>query len=124
MEGTMTHFCLPQLQIERWRGKREGMVEFSSRMKPVGALPPAVVFPDVEAMFPEITLWGSPYQRGKQYGSRVPDLIAHSVATYARVFACRLGLDWAACQVEALRYRSVIEDNAACLLYTSDAADE
>ena len=114
MEGSMTHSSsfLPQLSTAKgglWRG----MVEFSSRMKPVGALPPAVVFPDVEAMFPEITLWGSPYQRGKQYGSRVPDLIAHSVATYARVFACRLGLDWAACQVEALRYRSVIEDNAA-----------
>ena len=50
-------------------------------------------------MFPEVTVaGGSAYERGKTYGSRVPQLIERSIATYARLYAYRRGMDWAASQ--------------------------
>jgi len=66
--------------------------------------------------FREVTLMGHPYARGKTYGQRVPDLINHSIATYARLFAYRRGMDWVACQVAALAFQPVLEAEASDLL--------
>ncbi|NNJ10414.1 peptidase C45 [Chloroflexales bacterium ZM16-3] len=67
-------------------------------------------------MFPELTIVGAPYERGRQYGADVPHLIDHSIASYARLFAYRRGLDWAASQAEALRYLPVLHEVAPDLL--------
>jgi isopenicillin-N N-acyltransferase-like protein len=71
----------------------------------------------VVPMFPEVTVaGGSPYSRGKTYGSRVPELIERSIATYARLFAYRRGMDWAASQEEALTYLQVLQEGASEVL--------
>lgn len=67
-------------------------------------------------MFPELTIVGAPYERGRQYGAAFAHLIRHSIASYARLFAHRRGLDWAASQAEALRYRPLLADLAPDLL--------
>ena len=67
-------------------------------------------------MFQEVTVTGTPYNRGKTYGSRVPTLIEHSIATYASLFAYRRGMDWDACQEAALAYQTVLEAGASDVL--------
>ena len=71
----------------------------------------------VVPMFPEVTVSGvSAYARGKTYGSRVPELIQHSIATYARLYAYRRGMDWAASQEAALAYQPILQEKASDVL--------
>ncbi|MEI6778371.1 MAG: C45 family peptidase [Chloroflexales bacterium] len=67
-------------------------------------------------MFSELTIVGEPYERGYQYGAAVPHLIAHSIASYARLFAYRRGLDWADSQAAAMGYLPVLYEVAPDLL--------
>lgn len=70
----------------------------------------------IAEMFQEVTVTGTPFNRGKTYGSRVPKLIEHSIATYASLFAYRRGMDWNACQEAALEYQPVLEAGASEVL--------
>jgi isopenicillin-N N-acyltransferase-like protein len=67
-------------------------------------------------MFPIISVSGAPYERGFQYGAATAALIRHSIASYARLFAYRRGLDWAASGEVALAYRPLLADLAPHLL--------
>ncbi|MFV9504387.1 MAG: C45 family autoproteolytic acyltransferase/hydrolase [Oscillochloridaceae bacterium umkhey_bin13] len=67
-------------------------------------------------MFPEITVSGSPFERGRAYGAATAPLVRHSIASYARLFASRRGLDWAASQAEARRYLPLLADLTPDLL--------
>ncbi len=67
-------------------------------------------------MFLELTISGSPYERGRAYGTSTAALIGHSIASYARLFAHRRGLDWAASQAEALRFLPLLDELAPDLL--------
>lgn len=67
-------------------------------------------------MFPELTIAGAPYERGRAYGAAAAPLIRHSIASYARLFACRRGLDWAASQDEAMRFVPLLREVAPDLL--------
>jgi isopenicillin-N N-acyltransferase-like protein len=67
-------------------------------------------------MFPVIAVSGGAYERGKQYGAASAALIRHSIASYARLFAYRRGIDWAASCAEALTYRLLLADVAPHLL--------
>jgi isopenicillin-N N-acyltransferase like protein len=67
-------------------------------------------------MFPEISVSGTPYARGRQYGAAAAPRVRHSIASYARLFAHRRGLDWPAVQAEALRYQSLLAEVAPDLL--------
>jgi isopenicillin-N N-acyltransferase-like protein len=59
-------------------------------------------------MFPVLTISGAPYERGRQYGAQTASRVAHSIASYARLFAYRRGMDWAAAQAAALAYQDCI----------------
>ncbi len=67
-------------------------------------------------MFPVITIAGEPFERGRQYGAATAALIRHSIASYARLFAYRRGLDWAAVQHAALAYEPLLGEIAPDLL--------
>ncbi len=67
-------------------------------------------------MFPLITVTGDPYTRGHQYGAATAALARHSIASYARLFAYRRGLDWAASQQAALEYEPLLREIAPDLL--------
>lgn len=67
-------------------------------------------------MFPQITIAGSPRERGKQYGRQAARQIRLSIANYARLFAYVRGLDWAAAQAEAMRYVPILERHAPDIL--------
>lgn len=67
-------------------------------------------------MFPEVSVAGAPYERGRAYGAAVAPLVRHSIASYARLFASRRGLDWAASQAEAGRYVPLLAEVAPDLL--------
>jgi isopenicillin-N N-acyltransferase-like protein len=67
-------------------------------------------------MFPEVTVAGAPFERGRAYGAAVAPLVRHSIASYARLFACRRGLDWQASQAEALRFLPLLAEVAPDLL--------
>jgi isopenicillin-N N-acyltransferase like protein len=67
-------------------------------------------------MFPELTIVGAPRERGRAYGAAVAPLIRHSIASYARLFASRRGLDWAASQAEAMRFTPLLAELAPDLL--------
>ena len=59
-------------------------------------------------MFPELTIGGAPFERGQAYGAAVAPLVRHSIASYARLFATRRGLDWADSQAEAMRFAPLL----------------
>ncbi|WP_322487867.1 C45 family peptidase [Chloroflexus sp.] len=67
-------------------------------------------------MFPQITITGEPFERGRQYGAATAAQVRHSIASYARLFAYRRGLDWAAAQHEALAYAPLLAEIAPDLL--------
>lgn len=67
-------------------------------------------------MFPSITIAGEPYARGRQYGEQAAPLIAHSIASYARLFAYELGRDWDQMQTAALSFMPVLEHHAPDIL--------
>ncbi|WP_322512341.1 C45 family peptidase [Chloroflexus sp.] len=67
-------------------------------------------------MFPLITIAGEPFERGRQYGAATAAQVRHSIASYARLFAYRRGLDWAAAQREALAYEPLLNEIAPDLL--------
>lgn len=67
-------------------------------------------------MFPELTISGAAYERGWAYGAVVAPLIRHSIASYARLFAARRGMDWSASQAEALRFVPLLAGVAPDLL--------
>lgn len=63
-------------------------------------------------MFPILSLSGSAYERGQQYGQQALPQIHHSIASYARLFAYRKGWDWAAVQDAAQAYLPVLHEYA------------
>ncbi|HEU5010952.1 MAG TPA: C45 family peptidase [Roseiflexaceae bacterium] len=67
-------------------------------------------------MFPIITLSGSAYERGCQYGQQAIPQIRHSIASYARLFAYRKGAAWAAMQQAAEAYLPVLREYAPDVL--------
>jgi isopenicillin-N N-acyltransferase-like protein len=67
-------------------------------------------------MFPLISVSGTPYERGRQYGVAAAARVRHSIASYARLFAHRRGLDWPSVQAEAERYRALLVEVAPDLL--------
>lgn len=67
-------------------------------------------------MFPEVRIAGAPYERGLAYGGAAAPLVRHSIASYARLFAARRGLDWAASQAEAMRFAPLLAEVAPDLL--------
>lgn len=67
-------------------------------------------------MFPEITLSGTAYERGQHYGAQTAPLIRHSIASYARLFAYRRGVDWAAICEQAGAFMPVLREHAPDLL--------
>lgn len=67
-------------------------------------------------MFPSITITGEPFERGQQYGAATAVQVRHSIASYARLFAYRRGLDWEAAQSEALAYEPLLREIAPDLL--------
>ncbi len=67
-------------------------------------------------MFPQITITGEPFERGRQYGAATAAQVRHSIASYARLFAYRRGLDWEAAQGEALAYAPLLAEIAPDLL--------
>ena len=67
-------------------------------------------------MFPLVTITGEPFERGQQYGAATAALIRHSIASYARLFAYRRGMDWEAVQQAALAYEPLLHDVAPDLL--------
>ena len=69
-----------------------------------------------EDLFMEVTASGPPFVRGKMYGARAKSRIETSIATYARLFAYRRGLDWAASQEAARAYLPVVQAGAPDVL--------
>src|SRR3712207_1382428 len=67
-------------------------------------------------MFPHLIIKGAPRERGRQYGEQAADQIRHSIASYARLFAVRRGMDWSTAQAMALVFQPVLERHAADLL--------
>lgn len=67
-------------------------------------------------MFPLLTLRGTPRERGRLYGATAAAQIRHSIASYARLFAYRRGLDWATSQHAALAYIPLLEQHVPQLL--------
>ncbi len=67
-------------------------------------------------MFPLIAVSGGPRERGRQYGVQASAQIRHSIASYARLFAIRRGLDWQATQAVAEGFVPFLSDHAADLL--------
>lgn len=67
-------------------------------------------------MFPVVSIAGGPYERGLAYGGAVAPLVRHSIASYARLFASRRGLDWAASQAEAMSFAPLLAELAPDLL--------
>jgi isopenicillin-N N-acyltransferase-like protein len=68
-------------------------------------------------MFPilDISAHTDAHERGIAYGFGARDQIAHSVSTYARLFAA-CGIDWAEASGRSLRYLAVIEALDAALV--------
>jgi isopenicillin-N N-acyltransferase-like protein len=67
-------------------------------------------------MFPVLTLSGSAHQRGQHYGAAAAPLIRHSIASYARLFAYRRGIDWQTSQALALEFLPLLADYCPELL--------
>ncbi len=63
-------------------------------------------------MFPVITVSGSPYTRGRQYGSQARDRVRGSITAYAELFHAVAGWDWQRATTEAQRFLPAIEDFA------------
>jgi isopenicillin-N N-acyltransferase-like protein len=63
-------------------------------------------------MFPEVTVSGSPYERGRQYGAQARDRVHRSIASYAETFAYFAGWDWRRSREEAMRFLPAIDDFA------------
>lgn len=63
-------------------------------------------------MFPIVTVSGSPYTRGQQYGSQARERVRGSVAAYAELFQEVAGWDWRRATAEAQRFLPVIDDFA------------
>lgn len=67
-------------------------------------------------MFPIITLTGTPYARGQQYGKQAAAQIRHSIASYALLFAHDRGIHWDDAQQLAANYVPILQQHAAPLL--------
>lgn len=67
-------------------------------------------------MFPMITLTGDAQTRGREYGRQTAALVRHSIASYARLFAYRRGVDWEQIQRETQPYAAALADFAPDLL--------
>jgi isopenicillin-N N-acyltransferase-like protein len=67
-------------------------------------------------LFPQITLSGAPYERGRHYGTQAAPQIRRSIASYALLFAYERGFDWQAAQTEARAYLPVLETQVPDLL--------
>lgn len=61
-------------------------------------------------MFPQLSLAGTPLERGRQYGAAAAPLVRHSIASYASLFAYRRGLNWAEVGALALAYLPLLEE--------------
>lgn len=67
-------------------------------------------------MFPQVTLSGNPYERGRYYGQEAAGMIRHSVSCYALVFAYSCGLDWQTAQEQARRFLPALANYTPDLL--------
>lgn len=63
-------------------------------------------------MFPVVSVSGSPYTRGHQYGSLARDRVQRSIAAYADLFQDVAGWDWRRATAEASRFLPAITDFA------------
>jgi isopenicillin-N N-acyltransferase-like protein len=63
-------------------------------------------------MFPVVTVSGSPYERGAQYGSQARERVQRSIASYADLFRDVAGWDWRRATAEGRRFLPAIEDFA------------
>jgi isopenicillin-N N-acyltransferase-like protein len=63
-------------------------------------------------MFPEVTVSGSPYERGRQYGAQARRRVRRSIEAYAETFQYYAGWDWARSRAEAMRFVPAVEDFA------------
>ena len=66
--------------------------------------------------FPILSLSGSARERGVQHGRAAASRVAHSVASYARLFAYYRGQAWSEMQRRAAAYLPVLEAHAPALL--------
>ncbi len=67
-------------------------------------------------MFPIITLAGTPYERGTQYGRQAVSQIHRSIATYAMLFAYHCGMEWHTVRNQARAYINLLDTQAPDLL--------
>lgn len=75
-------------------------------------------------MFPIIRVSGTPYERGRLYGSQARDRIHRSMTAYAQMYAYLAGMDWAQASAHAQRFIPAIEDFApSCLDEMAGIAD-
>lgn len=72
----------------------------------------AVVSTACRLMFPIVSVGGSPYARGYQYGALARDRVRRSVAAYAELFHVVAGWDWRRATAEAQRFLPAIADFA------------
>jgi isopenicillin-N N-acyltransferase-like protein len=63
-------------------------------------------------MFPEVTVSGSPHERGRQYGAQARERVHRSIEAYADTFEYYAGWDWARSRREAMRFLPAVEDFA------------
>jgi isopenicillin-N N-acyltransferase-like protein len=67
-------------------------------------------------MFPIVRVSGTPYERGRLYGSQARDRVHRSLAAYAQMYAYLAGMDWHQASTHAQRLLPAIEDFApSCL---------
>jgi isopenicillin-N N-acyltransferase-like protein len=63
-------------------------------------------------MFPEVIVSGSPYERGRQYGTQARDRVRGSITSYAEHYDYYAGWDWSRSRREAMRFLPAISDFA------------
>ena len=62
-----------------------------------------------ELAFPVVRIKGDPYERGRQYGTAVPQQIQRSLHNYAQIFQHLIDWEWTAVQQHALTYIPAIQ---------------
>jgi isopenicillin-N N-acyltransferase-like protein len=63
------------------------------------------------ATYPLITAYGSARARGRTYGEKARDRIAHTLRAYAALFAHYAGLDWTSARAYARAFEPIIADH-------------
>lgn len=75
-------------------------------------------------MFPVISVSGTPYELGRQYGTQARERVHRSVAGYSRMYEYVAGWDWARATAEAERFLPAVEEFApSCVEELTGIAD-